>query len=180
MSTVRYLAQGDGSADGVDSVSRKLVQMLTARGETFAAAESLTAGLLCATAASVPGASAVLRGGVVTYATDTKALLADVPKDVLATYGPVSELTARYMAFGVANKTMADWGISLTGVAGPTMQDGHPVGEVWCGLKPPGASYLDRVTAVRLPVNKDGSRAEIRRQAVALALELLMKNLGAE
>ena len=75
---------------------------------------------------------------------------------------------------------MADWGISLTGVAGPAMQDGHPVGEVWCGLKPPGISDLDGVTAVRLPVNKEGSRAEIRRQAVVLALELLLQNLDGE
>lgn len=180
MNTVDHLAQSDENADSVDGVSLKLVQALTSRGETFAAAESLTAGLLCATVASVPGASAVLRGGVVTYATDTKALLADVPKDVLAAYGPVSELTARYMALGVANKTVADWGISLTGVAGPAVQDGHPVGEVWCGLKPPGVSYLDGVTAVRLPVNKEGSRAEIRRQAVVLALELLLQNLEGE
>lgn len=180
MNTVEHLGQSDENADGVDGVSLQLVQKLTARGETFAAAESLTAGLLCATVASVPGASAVLRGGVVTYATDTKALLADVPKDVLATYGPVSELTARYMALGVANKAVADWGISLTGVAGPAMQDGHPVGEVWCGLKPPGALYLDGVTAVRLPVNGEGSRTEIRRQAVVLALKLLMQKLDSE
>ncbi|MFR9480451.1 CinA family protein [Corynebacterium amycolatum] len=180
MNTVGHLAQSDRNDDAVDGVSFQLVQALASRGETFAAAESLTAGLLCATVASVPGASAVLRGGVVTYATDTKALLADVPKDVLAAYGPVSELTARYMALGVANKTVADWGISLTGVAGPAMQDGHPVGEVWCGLKPPGVSDLDGVTAVRLPVNKEGSRAEIRRQAVVLALELLLQNLDGE
>lgn len=180
MSATNHLAEGEGSAEDGDGVSRTLIHTLTARGETLAAAESLTAGLFCATVGSVPGASAVLRGGVVTYATDTKALLADVPKDVLATHGPVSELTARYMALGVANKAVSDWGISLTGVAGPTMQDGHPVGEVWCGLKRPGAPYLDGVTAVKLPVNKDGSRSEIRRQAVALSLELLMENLDTE
>lgn len=180
MRAVEHSDLSDGNADDIDWASREVVRVLTSRGETLAAAESLTAGLLCATIASVPGASGVLRGGVVTYATDTKTLLADVPKDVLSKYGPVSELTARYMALGVANKAVADWGISLTGVAGPAMQDGHPVGEVWCGLKAPDAMSYEQVISVRLPVNKDGSRAEIRRQAVELALELLIKNLVAD
>lgn len=166
--------------DGVDSVARRLVTLLSARGETLAAAESLTAGLLCATVASVPGASAVLRGGVVTYATDVKTLLADVPEDVLNTYGPVAEITARYMAFGAASRVVADWGVSLTGVAGPTMQDGHPVGEVWCGVRRPGVQTVEDVTAVRLPVEETGSRSQIRRQAVELALELLIRNLNVD
>jgi nicotinamide-nucleotide amidase len=166
--------------EGVDRAAHRLVTLLTARGETLAAAESLTAGLLCATVATVPGASAVLRGGVVTYATDVKALLADVPENVLDTYGPVAELTARYMALGAANRVVADWGVSLTGVAGPTMQDGHPVGEVWCGVRPPGAQSIEDVTAVKLPVDPTGSRSQIRRQAVELALELLIRNVNVD
>lgn len=176
MSSVENVAE----ADGVDSAAHEVVKLLTNRGETLAAAESLTAGLLCATVATVPGASAVLRGGVVTYATDVKALLADVPESVLDTYGPVAEITARYMALGVANKVVTDWGISLTGVAGPTMQDGHPVGEVWCGLRTPGAKSIEDVTAVELPVDRSGSRSQIRRQAVELALELLIRKIGVE
>ena len=69
-----------------------LHEALLARGETGAAAESLTAGLFCATVASVPGASATLRGGVVVYATELKTRLAGVPADLLAAHGPVSPL----------------------------------------------------------------------------------------
>lgn len=158
------------------TIAERLVRLLTARGETLAAAESLTAGLLTATVADVPGASAVLRGGVVTYATDVKALLADVPVAVLETYGPVADITARYMALGAATRVEADWGVSLTGVAGPSAQDGHPVGEVWCGLKRPNVDDIAGVIAMRLPVDKWASRTEIRRQAVDLALELIIQS----
>ena len=71
-----------------------LHEALLARGETVAAAESLTAGLFCAQLAEVPGASATLRGGVVVYATDLKTELAGVPADLLAEHGPVSRPTA--------------------------------------------------------------------------------------
>lgn len=168
---------GSAVSTAKKNAAERLVHLLTARGETLAAAESLTAGLLCATVATVPGASAVLRGGVVTYATDVKALLADVPSAILRTYGPVAEKTAKYMAFGVAEKVLADWAVSLTGVAGPTEQDGHPVGEVWCGLCGPDAEGVEDVTAVRLQVDASGSRDEIRREAVELALELIIREV---
>lgn len=157
----------------------RLVRLLRERGQTLAAAESLTAGLFCAAVASVPGASAVLRGGVVTYATDTKNLLAEVPLDVLERFGPVAELTARHMALGVARKTQASWAVSLTGVAGPDMQDGHPVGEVWCGIKMDTSHDLGAVEAVRLPIRDGLGRNEIRGQAVDLAItELLTRIVG--
>lgn len=107
---------------------------LTARGETVGLCESLTAGLASATLAGVPGASATLRGAMVTYATDCKVALAGVPQAVIDDYGPVSPITAQEMAKAARRKLNADWGISLTGVAGPSEQDGHPVGEVWIGL----------------------------------------------
>lgn len=71
----------------VDPVALRLHRALRDRGQTVAAAESLTAGLCCATLASVPGASATLRGGVVVYATELKAVLAGVSTDLLAAYG---------------------------------------------------------------------------------------------
>src|SRR3954447_22237457 len=102
-----------------DPVALHLHRALLDRAETVAAAESLTAGLFCATLASVPGASATLRGGVVVYATDLKRALAGVPADVLAAHGPVSPETAAALADGVRGRCGATWGIGLTGVAGP-------------------------------------------------------------
>jgi nicotinamide-nucleotide amidase len=81
----------DAGADVAGPV--RLHRALLARGETVAAAESLTAGLFCATLASVPGASGTLRGGAVVYATDLKTALAGVPADLLAAHGPVSPET---------------------------------------------------------------------------------------
>lgn len=118
-------------------LARDLVHTLTDRRETLALCESLTAGLASATVATVPGASAVLRGGLVTYATDLKASLAGVPEKILDRYGPVSAVTARHMARGAQSVCGATWGVALTGVAGPDPQDGHPVGEVHIAVAGP-------------------------------------------
>src|SRR5919206_1744991 len=112
----------------------RLHRALLARGETVAAAESLTAGLFCATLAEVPGASATLRGGAVVYATDLKTTLAGVPADLLADHGPVSEPTAAALAEGIRIRCAATWGVGLTGVAGPDPVDGHRPGRVYLGL----------------------------------------------
>ena len=87
-----------------------LHEALLARGETVAAAESLTAGLFCASLAEVPGASATLRGGVVVYATDLKSALAGVPADLLAAHGPVSRPTAARPGRGRARAVHGDVG----------------------------------------------------------------------
>nr|WP_240394064.1 nicotinamide-nucleotide amidohydrolase family protein [Corynebacterium lactis] len=161
----------------IDEATADLIRLLADRGETLSAAESLTAGLFCATVASVPGASAVLRGGVVTYATDVKHLLADVDLDVLEEFGPVAEITARHMALGVSRRVRSDWAVSLTGVAGPSMQDGHPVGEVWCGIKRPGDDNAADVLVTRLPIGAGLSRNQIRSVSVELAVEALVEQI---
>lgn len=122
----------------------ELVHALSAAGQTVATAESLTAGLLAATIAGVPGASAVLRGGLVVYATDLKHSLAGVDDEVLATEGPVAASTAEQLAVGARLRCGADWGIGLTGVAGPDSQDGHAVGTVFLGLAGPGHTEVMR------------------------------------
>lgn len=103
--------------------AREVITSLIDAGQTVATCESLTAGLLAATLADVPGASAALRGGLVTYATDLKHTLARVPQEVLVAHGPVARETAIAMARGVRDVCGADWGVSLTGVAGPDPQD---------------------------------------------------------
>ena len=106
-------------------------------GQSVATAESLTAGLLAATLAGVPGASAVLRGGLVTYSEDTKIALAGVAPQILEAVGPVAAPTARALAVGARQRCAATWGVGLTGVAGPEPHGGHPVGTVFLGLAGP-------------------------------------------
>jgi nicotinamide-nucleotide amidase len=157
--------------DRTDPDVVRLVRTLGERRETVAAAESLTAGLFCATVADVPGASAVLRGGLVVYATDLKSALAGVPEDLLAAHGPVSPETAAALADGVRARCAATWGIGLTGVAGPDPVDGHPPGRVYLGVSD---GRRTDVAELALP----GDRAGIRTGAVAAAVSTLLARLS--
>ncbi len=148
----------------------RLHQALLARGATVAAAESLTAGLFCATLAEVPGASATLRGGVVVYATELKSVLAGVPGDLLAAHGPVSPETAGALAEGVRERCGSTWGIGLTGVAGPDPVDGHGPGRVYLGV-----SDGQRTDVVELDL--PGERADVRTGAVTAAVTALLERL---
>ena len=158
------------SASAIPAPVVRLHRALLARGETVAAAESLTAGLFCAGLASVPGASATLRGGVVVYATDLKATLAGVPEDLLSASGPVAPETAEALADGVRVRCGATWGVGLTGVAGPDPVDGHAPGRVYVGV-----SDGRRTDVVRLDLG--GGRQEIRAAAVTAAVEALLARL---
>jgi nicotinamide-nucleotide amidase len=149
----------------------RLHRALLSRGETVAAAESLTAGLFCATLATVPGASATLRGGVVVYATELKTALAGVPAGLLAAHGPVSPETAAALAEGVRERCAATWGIGLTGVAGPDPVDGYAPGRVYLGI-----SDGRRTDVVELDLR--GDRATVRAAAVTAAMDGLLARLG--
>ncbi len=148
-----------------------LVAALAGAGLTVATAESLTAGLLAARLADVPGASRVLRGGVVAYATDVKAHLLDVPRDLLAAVGAVDAAVAAAMATGARGRLAADVGVATTGVAGPDPQDGHPPGTVWVAV----ATARGTVVRGRSPGDGAavGERPAVRRAAVDAALGLL-------
>lgn len=153
------------------ATAAELHRALLARGQTVAAAESLTAGLFCAALASVPGASATLRGGAVVYATDLKTILAGVPEHVLAEHGPVSPQTAAALAEGIRVRCAADWGVGLTGVAGPDPVDGHGPGRVYLGVSD--GEGTD-VAEVDLP----GDRADVRAGAAATAFRMLLDRLA--
>lgn len=144
----------------------ELIARLASRGLTVAVAESLTGGLLCAELTEVPGASAVVRGGVVAYATDLKASLLDVPGDLLDSVGAVDGDVALAMATGVAARLGADIGISTTGVAGPDPQDGKAVGTVFIACV-----WGDKRSVQELSLA--GTRNEIRALTVQSALSLL-------
>jgi len=152
-------------------LAARVHRALLDRGDTVAAAESLTAGLFCATLASVPGASATLRGGAVVYATELKAVLAGVPEDLLAEHGPVSPETAAALAEGIRARCAATWGVGLTGVAGPDPVDWHGPGRVYLGL-----SDGRRTDVVQLDL--PGDRQAVRDGSVAAAFEGLLARLG--
>jgi len=154
---------GSGAAD--------VLAALRGRGLTLATAESLTGGLVGAALTAVAGSSDVYRGGVVCYATDLKASLVGVPADLLETYGPVAPQTAAALAVGAARVCDAEVGAATTGVAGPTAQDDHPVGEVYVAVHLPGGE-----TRVQ-PLELSGSRDQIREQTVDAVLGLLRESL---
>jgi nicotinamide-nucleotide amidase len=153
------------------TAASEVVAALARHGMTIAVAESLTGGLVVAELVSVPGASAVVRGGVVAYATDLKASLLDVDEALLAAHGPVHPEVAERMAEGVRLRLGADVGISTTGVAGPDPQDGHAPGEVWLGFATPGGTRAERL-------DLDGDRDAIRRATVDALLGMLAVALG--
>ena len=142
-----------------------LQRELVDRGDTVAVAESLTGGLLAAVLTGTPGASAVIRGGLVVYATDLKASLAGVDAELLADRGAVDPDVARQLAAGARRRLGATWGIGVTGVAGPDPQDGRPVGTVFVAVAGPDAIRDD---AARHSGDRDEVRAAAVRQAVRL------------
>jgi nicotinamide-nucleotide amidase len=149
--------------------ARGLVADLTIRKQSVATAESLTAGLLAATIAGVPGASEVLRGGLVTYTEHTKIVLAGVAPEILEEVGPVAAPTARALAVGARQRCEATWGVGLTGVAGPEPHGGHPVGTVFMGLAGPGETGAVEVVELHL----SGTRWDIRLSAVRESISRL-------
>ena len=140
-----------------------VVRLLLERGETVATAESLTAGLVAAALTTVPGSSAVVRGGLVVYATDLKASLADVPAELLAAHGAVHPDVATALAGGARRACGADWGLGLTGVAGPDPQDGAAPGTVYFGIAHSSGSSVVRLD---LPGDRHGIRAGAVRAAI--------------
>lgn len=129
----------------VDSLQQVVVEMLLQRGEQIATAESCTGGTLAGRITEIPGASAVFRLGEVTYANEMKTQELGVSEQTLNTVGAVSEQTAIQMAYGLSQKSGADYAVSVTGIAGPGgAAPGKPVGtvyiavahrgKVWCKL----------------------------------------------
>ncbi|GAA3840261.1 CinA family protein [Saccharothrix violaceirubra] len=151
----------------VDTLTSRVVDTLKLRGETVATAESLTAGLVTAALTEVPGASAVVRGGLVVYATDLKHALAGVDSALLSAHGAVHSDVAAQLAQGARTRCDATWGIGLTGVAGPDPQDGVAPGTVHIGVSGPDGTTTRTITV-------GGGRAEVRAASVVAALDLLL------
>lgn len=153
--------------DDQGSLVKSAVAALKARGWTCAACESLTGGMISAALVEVPGASAVVRGGLVTYQTDTKTLLAGVPAETIERCDVVSAEVAKAMAEGTRERLGVDVAVSATGLAGP---DGgtpeKPVGTVFIGVATARGSRV-------IPLALSGSRSRIRTLAMKHAVNAL-------
>jgi nicotinamide-nucleotide amidase len=140
---------------------------LVLRGQTVACAESMTGGGVAQELSAAPGASETFVGGVVSYATEVKTGVLGVPAELVEEHGVVSSACAEAMADGIRRVLDTDWGVSTTGVAGPTTQEGKPVGLVYVGLSGPTGTSASEL-------HLDGERAEVRAAAVAAAVETLL------
>jgi nicotinamide-nucleotide amidase len=145
-------------------------RLLRERDLSLATAESLTGGLLGGRITGTPGASDYYLGGIVTYATETKASQLGVDRDLLDADGPVNEPVAAAMAEGVRKAYGADLGLAATGVAGPTEQSGRPVGTLCLGVADAAGTATRTLTA-------PGDRAQVRLWTCSVALDLLRRRL---
>lgn len=157
------------------ALAKTLVEKLTQRGMTVAAAESCTGGMVTAAITSVSGASAVLEYSAVTYANRIKEQMVGVKHETLEAYGAVSAQTACEMAKGIAAAADADMGLAVTGIAGPT--GGTPE-------KPVGTVYIavfqsDKCECERLNLLDEcgEDRRAIREESVRRVLSLALKTL---
>ncbi len=155
-------------------LASQVISALSERGQTVAMAESLTGGLLTAALVEMPGASVVLRGGVVAYATDLKSRVLGVDVAQLAATGPADPGVAAQMASGVRTLLEADWGVATTGVAGPGPQDGVPAGTAFIAVAGPDGGIAS--AGLQLA----GGRSQVRARSVQRALQLLALALSGE
>ncbi|RSK24406.1 competence/damage-inducible protein A [Bhargavaea beijingensis] len=154
-----------------ETLVSKAASLLIGNGLTISAAESLTAGLFMSELAEQPGISAALTGGVVTYTADSKKEQLGIPAALLEEKGVVSEETASAMAKAVREKFGTDYGVGLTGAAGPDPHDGKPGGTVWVAI----ASGEEMRTRELL---LSGMRNTNRIRAVKSAMHMLIRMIG--
>jgi nicotinamide-nucleotide amidase len=157
-----------------DSLASIVGQLLIANKQTVAVAESCTGGMLGAMLTDIPGCSAYFQGGVMAYANQVKTNLLNVDSQLIQDQGAVSAPVAEQMALGVRNKLGTDWGIGITGIAGP---DGgtpaKPVGLVYIGLADPQGV----VKSMSYQLSPIFERELIRQMAAKQALDMLRQHL---
>ena len=166
--SLREICYGYGEETSLASL---VAEELKKQKKTITAAESLTAGLFQATLADFPGVSAIFKGGFVTYSLEEKSKMLDIPQAELEKHGVVSAFTAEKMAEQARIKTQSNFGISLTGVAGPDSLERHPAGTVFIALaQASGTEVIQANIAGR-------SRGDVREIAVLHAFNLVRKAL---
>ncbi|MBO7675815.1 MAG: CinA family protein [Atopobiaceae bacterium] len=157
-----------------DALLHDLITRASEAGVTVGTAESCTGGLVCAALTDVPGSSAVVRGGIVSYAVPVKEDVLGVPNSI--TQGPgigvVSSECAQAMSRGARRVLGCDIAVSTTGIAGPSgAEPGKPVGTVWFGIASTRGVRSKRCVFA-------GSRTQVREQAVDEALSLVLEELA--
>lgn len=151
----------------MQTLARSAIAALKEKGLTVATCESLTGGLICATLVDVPGASAVVRGGFITYQTDMKTLLAGVDAALIREKGVVSEEVAKAMAEGTRARLGVDIAVSATGMASPGGAEEPPAGTVFVGVSTKDGAYA-------IPLDLEGDRQSVRRQTVEQAIRAIL------
>lgn len=153
--------------EDLTAAAARVLAACQARGVMVATAESCTGGMVSAALTAIAGSSAVVERGFVTYSNESKAEMLGVPLDLIAAHGAVSEEVARAMAEGALKHSRAQRAVAVTGVAGPGQSENKPAGLVHFALAQAGSATLTRREMF------PGDRAEVRRQAALVALQLL-------
>ena len=153
------------------SHARLIIEHLKARGETVAIAESLTAGGVGHALTTVPGASAVFLGGVISYTSDVKVKFLGVSQSTIDQFSVVSEEVANEMAAGVLERFGSTWAIATTGIAGPGDYMGMREGTVWIAIKGPISQTLH--------LQLDSGREGVRTGAISSAIGNFARILSA-
>ena len=152
-------------------IARVVVKSLSEIRQTLATAESCTGGMLSSWLVDTPGASSILKQGVVVYSNESKTRLCNVDRSVIESHGAVSKAVAIEMAEGVRQTTNADWGIATTGIAGPGGGSKEkPVGTVHVAI-------ADKHQTIHKCLQLHGTRTQIRESAAAMILFLLFKRI---
>lgn len=160
--------------DDIDALARRVVEAAVARSLLIATAESCTGGLVAGALTAVPGSSAALDRGFVTYSNAAKSEMLGVSADLIETHGAVSEPVARAMAEGAVSRSEATVSVAVTGIAGPGGgSDEKPVGLVhFAASGPSGLIHVEHRFG-------DPGREAIRLESVRVALRLLLDRIGA-
>lgn len=166
----------------IDKQAENVVQLLLRLKKKAASAESCTGGLISAAITSVSGSSEVFDMGICSYANRIKRDKLNVPEEYLEKYGAVSEQTAKAMAEGVKRAAESDFGVSTTGIAGPTGGTAEkPVGTVWIGVCGKSGSRAEGFLFETADCPEDMTEREyIRSQAVLTALKMLEAQILSE
>lgn len=152
--------------------ARQIIELLTEAGKTIVTAESCTGGMIAAALTDIPGASAAVYGGYITYANAAKSRMIHVQARLIRDYGAVSNQVARAMADGARNTARADYAVAVTGIAGPDGgSDKKPVGLVYVAVS------SELATVVIEHKFGDLGREEIRKASVKAALDVVIQVL---
>lgn len=157
------------------SNEEKVIEICKLNHKTIASCESLTGGLFASTITSVPGASDVLQGAIVSYTSEVKKHVVHVPEKLIEKFGVISKECARTMAYNARVLLDADYCVSFTGNAGPTAWEEKPAGRVYCAI----VSREGKIYDFEFQI--DGkSRNEVREEVVSQMMDRLVHTLEEE